>query len=69
LDIIYWLIPLSICILIVAVIIFFWAVKNGQFNDLDTPAINILLDDDIPKPIDLSKSSQSNQSSHSSTKQ
>jgi len=58
LDIIYWLIPLSICILFVAVLIFFWAVKNGQFSDLDTPAINILLDDDVPKPINLSKSNQ-----------
>jgi len=51
LDIIYWLIPLTIIILVVAVMIFFWAVKDGQFNDLDSPAVNILLDDDTPKPI------------------
>ena len=57
-DIIYWLIPLSICILIIAVLIFFWAVKDGQFNDLDAPAINILLDDDVPKPVNLSKTVQ-----------
>ena len=50
-DIIYWLIPLTIIILVIAVMIFFWAVKNGQFNDLDSPAVNILLDDDTPKPI------------------
>ena len=25
---------------------FFWAVGNGQFDDLDTPAIRIILDDD-----------------------
>jgi cbb3-type cytochrome oxidase maturation protein len=46
LDIIYWLIPLSIILLAVAVCIFFWAVKNDQFSDLDSPSINILLDDD-----------------------
>ena len=50
-DIIYWLIPLTIILLVIAVLIFFWAVKNGQFSDLDSPAINILLDDDTPKPI------------------
>ncbi|MBV1911195.1 MAG: cbb3-type cytochrome oxidase assembly protein CcoS [Kangiellaceae bacterium] len=45
-DIIYWLIPLSIIILMVAVAFFFWAVRNGQFDDLDSPAVNILFDDD-----------------------
>lgn len=52
-DIIYWLIPLTIVILIIAVLIFFWAVKDGQFDDLDSPAVNILLDDDTPKPVQL----------------
>ena len=45
-DVIYWLIPLSIAILILAIAIFFWAVKSGQFQDLDSPAVDILLDDD-----------------------
>ena len=47
-DIIYWLIPLSIILLVIAVSIFFWAVSNDQFSDLDSPAVNILLDDDAP---------------------
>ncbi|MEP1742023.1 MAG: cbb3-type cytochrome oxidase assembly protein CcoS [Kangiellaceae bacterium] len=47
-DIIFWLIPLSIAILVLAIAIFFWAVRTGQFDDLDSPAINILLDDDKP---------------------
>jgi cbb3-type cytochrome oxidase maturation protein len=25
---------------------FFWAAKSGQFDDLQTPAVQILLDDD-----------------------
>ena len=51
-DVIYWLIPLSIAVLIVAVLILFWAVKNGQFQDLESPAVDILFDDDedIVKP-------------------
>jgi len=35
---------------VIAIFIFFWAVKDGQYDDLDSAAINILLDDDIPKP-------------------
>lgn len=45
-NIIYVLIPLSIILMVLAVVFFFWAVKNGQFDDLDTPALDILDDDD-----------------------
>lgn len=45
-DIIYVLVPLSILLLGGAVLIFFWAVKGGQFDDLDSPAHRILFDDD-----------------------
>lgn len=44
--IVYLLIPLSIILLALAVWAFFWAVNNGQFDDLDAPAERILLDDD-----------------------
>jgi cbb3-type cytochrome oxidase maturation protein len=44
--IVYLLIPLSIVLLVLAVWAFFWAVNNGQFDDLDTPAERILFDDD-----------------------
>lgn len=45
-EIIYLLIPLSL--VLVAVIIGFvvWAVRTGQFEDLDRPAYRILDDDD-----------------------
>lgn len=45
-EIIYVLIPLSILLLGVAVAIFLWAVNNGQFEDLDSPAWRILHDDE-----------------------
>ena len=42
--------PLLIGISIVAVIaiagIFVWAVRSGQFDDLDTPAVRILADEE-----------------------
>ena len=41
------LIPLSLVLLGVAVWAFAWAVRRGQFDDLDTPALDILCDDDL----------------------
>ncbi|MDK2777623.1 MAG: cbb3-type cytochrome oxidase assembly protein CcoS [Pseudomonadota bacterium] len=50
-DIIYALVPLSIILIGLAVLVFFWAVRSGQFEDLDSPAHRILFDDDdLPRP-------------------
>jgi len=45
-TILFALIPLAILLLVVAIWGFFWAVRTGQFDDLDTPAVQILLDDE-----------------------
>jgi len=47
-NIIYVLIPLSVILMVLAIAFFFWAVRNDQFDDLDTPALDIL-DDDPPE--------------------
>ena len=45
------LIPLSLVLLIIGIAAFFWAVRNDQFEDLESPAWKILLDDDTrPNP-------------------
>lgn len=44
------LIPLGLLLLGAAVAAFFWAVRSGQFDDLETPAWRILLDDDRNPP-------------------
>ena len=54
-SILYILIPLALLILGVAVWAFFWAVGSGQFDDLDTPAMQVVLDDDS-KPDNSSES-------------
>lgn len=41
----YLLIPIAILIVAVAVAVFFWAVKSGQYDDLDTEGQRILFDD------------------------
>jgi len=49
-SILYVLIPLALLLLGGAVWAFFWAVGSGQFDDLDTPAVRIILDDDEKPP-------------------
>jgi len=49
-NILLMLIPLSLVLLGVAVAAFVWAVRRGQFDDLDTPALDILEDDERPLP-------------------
>lgn len=48
-DILYLLIPLAVIIMIIAVAAFMWAVKSGQYEDLEGPAHRILMDDDDPR--------------------
>jgi cbb3-type cytochrome oxidase maturation protein len=45
-SMLFALIPLAVLLLVAAIWAFFWAVRSGQFDDLDTPAVRILLDDD-----------------------
>ena len=40
-SILYILIPIGLLLLAGAVGIFFWAVGNGQFDDLESPAMSI----------------------------
>ncbi len=49
-NILLLLIPLSLVLLLVGIGAFVWAVRNGQFEDLDTPAIDILAGDDPAPP-------------------
>jgi len=44
----YLLIPLAILIACIIAAFFFWAVKSGQFDDMQGPAHSILMDDDSP---------------------
>lgn len=44
-EVVFILVPVSLLILAVAIVIFFWAVKSDQFEDLEGPAHQILFDD------------------------
>lgn len=49
-NILLLMIPLSLLLLGAAIWAFVWAVRRGQFEDLDTPAIDILRDDANDRP-------------------
>ncbi|MBD9437832.1 cbb3-type cytochrome oxidase assembly protein CcoS [Pseudoxanthomonas sp. PXM03] len=48
-NILLMLLPISLVLLGLAIAAFAWAVRKGQFDDLDTPALDIL-DDAPPQP-------------------
>ena len=43
-----FLIPIALFLGLTALLAFLWALRSGQFEDLDTPALDIL-DDDTPR--------------------
>lgn len=48
-ETIFVLLPLALLIAAIAVGFFIWAARTGQFDDLDTPAVRILFDDEEPR--------------------
>lgn len=47
-EILYLLIPLSLVLVLLVGVTFWWAVKAGQFEDLEGPAYRVVMDDDTP---------------------
>ena len=48
-ETIFVLLPLALLIAAIAVGFFIWAARTGQFDDLETPAVRILFDDEEPR--------------------
>jgi cbb3-type cytochrome oxidase maturation protein len=44
-EVIYFLVPISLLFLAAGIRVFFWAVKHRQFDDLEGPAHRIVMDD------------------------
>ena len=45
-NVLYLLVPLAILLAAAGVTAFAWAVRSGQFDDVETPAIRMLIDDE-----------------------
>jgi cbb3-type cytochrome oxidase maturation protein len=48
-ETIFVLLPLALLIAAIAVGFFIWAARTGQFDDLETPPVRILFDDEAPR--------------------
>jgi cbb3-type cytochrome oxidase maturation protein len=46
-EILYLLIPLSVVLVFLIGIVFWWSIRAGQYDDLEGPAYRILMDDDL----------------------
>lgn len=51
-NILYFLIACSVLMALVFLAAFFWALKDGQHNDMHTPGMRVLFDDEWPAGID-----------------
>lgn len=49
-SVLYLLVPLALLLAGIGVLGFRWAVRSGQFDDVETPAIRMLLDEDEHNP-------------------
>lgn len=45
-QIVMFLVPVMLILVAIGIVLFSWAVKNGQYDDLEGPAHRILYDDD-----------------------
>jgi cbb3-type cytochrome oxidase maturation protein len=45
-SVLYVLIPLALVIVVVAVVAYVWSARSGQFDDLETPALRPLIDEE-----------------------
>ena len=59
-SMLYVLIPLAVLLLAVAVWALLWAIKTGQFDNLESHGWSVVLDDDQkPPPLDEEDSDES----------
>lgn len=49
-NVLYVLVPLALALALGGVAAFRWAVRDGQFDDVETPALRVLLDDETDPP-------------------
>jgi cbb3-type cytochrome oxidase maturation protein len=49
-SMLYVLIPLALVLLVVAVMALIWAIRTGQFDDLESHGWSVVLDDDQKPP-------------------
>ncbi|MCM8611510.1 cbb3-type cytochrome oxidase assembly protein CcoS [Accumulibacter sp.] len=49
-ETLYLLIPISVVLVFLITLAFWWSLRSGQFDDMEGPAYRILMDDDRSPP-------------------
>lgn len=49
-EVLYILFPLALLLAAIAVAAYIWAARSGQFDDVDTPPVRMLHDDEPADP-------------------
>ncbi len=49
----YLLIPISVILVFILGVLFWWSLRNGQYDDLEGPAYRLLMDDRDEAPADI----------------
>jgi len=55
-ELILVILPFALLFAGIALALFVWAARSGQFDDLETPAVRILFDDETPEPAESVRS-------------
>jgi cbb3-type cytochrome oxidase maturation protein len=48
-NVLIWLIPMAVGLGLIGLFAFLWALKSGQYSDIEGAALRVLSDDDIEK--------------------
>jgi cbb3-type cytochrome oxidase maturation protein len=48
-NILFLLVGVSLLAAVIFLVLFIWSVKSGQYEDVYTPSVRILFDDEEPK--------------------
>lgn len=48
-DILFVAIPIALLVAGIFIAAFLWGVRSGQWDDLDTPAVRMLFEEDVPR--------------------
>lgn len=60
-EVIYGLLPGMLLLGLVGVVVFFWAVRSGQYDDMEGAANRVLMDDDNnPEEIEAKSDTDNN---------
>jgi cbb3-type cytochrome oxidase maturation protein len=46
-NVLIWLIPMAVGLGLIGLFAFLWALKSGQYSDIEGAALRVLSDDDI----------------------